>query len=276
MTDDPIGDPAGDPTPDLASDRGLTLGVGLFETILAREGHLVLWDPHLARLTRGCAALGLPAPDPALCRAAADRALAAAGLGIGRAAIRLTWTGGPGARGLDPPEHQRPRLLATASAPAPPVSALRLHVSGVRRNASSPTSRLKTLSSLDPVAARAEARRAGADEALMLNTAGDIACAAAGNIFWIAGGILHTPALDCGVLDGIVRAEIIAAARGRGLIVDETAAPLAALIASDGAFVSNSLIGTLPVSRIGERVWPAEEPRIAQLRRSLIPAEMAP
>ena len=44
-------------------DRGLTLGDGLFETILARDGRLVLLKEHLARLARGCATLGLPAPD---------------------------------------------------------------------------------------------------------------------------------------------------------------------------------------------------------------------
>ncbi|MCE3288739.1 MAG: 4-amino-4-deoxychorismate lyase, partial [Caulobacter sp.] len=43
-------------------DRGLLLGDGLFETILARGGAREQWPQPLARLTAGCAALGLPAP----------------------------------------------------------------------------------------------------------------------------------------------------------------------------------------------------------------------
>ena len=51
------------PEPGIApDDRGFTLGHGLFETILAEGGALQHWDAHLARLTRGCAVLGMPAP----------------------------------------------------------------------------------------------------------------------------------------------------------------------------------------------------------------------
>jgi len=241
---------------DLSTDRGLTLGVGLFETLQVRGGEAQLWDEHLARLARGCARLGLPAPGPDLCRAAAEEALRSAGLEGSDAALRLTWTGGPGARGLDPPPAPAPRLLAKASPLAPPPAALALHLSGVRRNASSPTSRLKTLSSLDQTIARAEARAVGADEALMLNTDGAVACVAAGNIFWLSDGALYTPALDCGVLDGVIRGWIIAAERARGRPVIETTAPLSTLLAADAVFVSNSLIGVVPVSRVGERRFP--------------------
>ncbi|HEX6859299.1 MAG TPA: aminotransferase class IV, partial [Caulobacteraceae bacterium] len=49
-------------------DRGLTLGDGLFETILSLDGELVWLEEHLQRLAEGCAALGLPAPDLAEAR----------------------------------------------------------------------------------------------------------------------------------------------------------------------------------------------------------------
>jgi len=261
-------------TLDLSADRGLTLGVGLFETLQVRCGEPVLWAQHMARLARGCVRLGLPAPSPDLCRAAVAQVLAAAGLETTDAALRLTWTGGPGARGLDAPEAPAPRLLAKASPLAPPPASLALHLSGVRRNPSSLTSRLKTLSSLDQVAARAEARGADADEALMLNTKGMVACAAAGNVFWLSNDALHTPALACGVLDGIVRGEIIAAARGLGQPVVEAAAPLAALLVSDAVFVTNSLIGLVPVSRLGERAW-SPDPAIVASWRAMLPPSMA-
>ncbi|RYF87832.1 MAG: 4-amino-4-deoxychorismate lyase, partial [Caulobacteraceae bacterium] len=200
-------------------DRGLLLGDGLFETILARGGVLEHWAAHLMRLTAGCATLGLPSPDGAMALRLCEQAVADAGLS--RAAVRLTLTAGSGGRGLDRPAQAQLRLFATASASPPPTGPVDLVTVGVRRNEQSPASRLKTLSYLDNVLAR---REAGGAEALMLNTAGQLACAAAANLFWSQGGRLLTPALDCGVLDGITRGAVIARARARGVPVEEVRA----------------------------------------------------
>jgi branched-chain amino acid aminotransferase/4-amino-4-deoxychorismate lyase len=236
-----------------AEDRGFTLGVGLFETLLAIDGAPQFWQEHLDRLARGCARLGLPAPDADACMAAAAEALARENLLQGRAALRLTWTGGSGARGLAAPLSPQPRLIVTAG-PAPPVPAsLSLATVSVRRNASSLTSRLKTLSYLDNVQARQEAVAAGAEEALMLDTDGNLACAAAANLFWFRGDVLCTPALDCGVLDGIVRAKILAAARAAGQPTEEVHAAPSALAQCHGAFLTSSLIGAVPISSLDGR-----------------------
>ena len=229
-------------------DRGFTLGDGLFETVLADRGRLVLWPEHMRRLVNGCEVLGLPAPDLAICEAEARRALAAAGLDGDRATVRLTWSAGPGGRGLERSSPLRPRLVVIA-APAPhdpsPVS---LATVGVRRNATSPASKLKTLAYLDNVLARREAQAAGADEALMLNTDGHLACTAAANLFWVEADRLFTPALSCGVLGGTVRAALMAE-----LEIAEVAAPREALDRAEVIFLSNSLIGVRPVHRIDGR-----------------------
>ncbi|MGC1304618.1 MAG: aminotransferase class IV [Caulobacteraceae bacterium] len=230
-----------------ADDRGLTLGVGLFETVLAVDGRPLLWDAHLDRLERGCAVLALPSPDRALCSAAANEALEEAGLRTGRAAIRLTWTGGSGARGLAAPLHPHPRLLVAATRAAAAAESAALHISTIRRNSSSPASRLKTVNYLENVLARTEATMAGADEALLLDQSGSIACAAAANIFWLEGESLYTPALDCGVLDGVVRDAALRIAHSQGLDAREVHAPPQRLLASDGAFVTNSLQGAVPI-----------------------------
>jgi branched-chain amino acid aminotransferase/4-amino-4-deoxychorismate lyase len=236
--------------PILPDDRGFTLGDGLFETVLSEAGRLRRLEAHLARLAAGCAALGLPPPDRATVEAAMVEALARAGLGAARAAVRLSYTAGSGGRGLDRPQPLAPRLVATA-APAPkPTTPARLVTAAVRRNDQSPASRLKTLSYLDNVLARREAQAAGADEALMLNTRGQVACAAAANLFWIADGALLTPALDCGVLGGVMRAEVIVAAGRLGLSVREVAAGPEALAATEALFLTNALIGVRAVSEL--------------------------
>lgn len=234
-------------------DRGLLLGDGLFETLLAENGVLVAPQPHLDRMAAGCASLGLPPLD----RTAAAQAMAQAlaGLDAPRAAVRLTLTAGSGGRGLDRPETPQVRVFATA-APAPmPQQPADLITSTVRRNDLSPASRLKTLSYLDNVLARAQARDAGVDEALLLNTRGDVACASAANVFWLWGGRLYTPRLDCGVLAGTMRARVIALAQGQGLAVVETRSGVAELARADAAFLTNALVGVRQVRSLDGFSW---------------------
>jgi branched-subunit amino acid aminotransferase/4-amino-4-deoxychorismate lyase len=243
-------------------DRGLLLGDGLFETILARGGALEHWPQHLARLTAGCAALGLPAPDGAAALRLCERAVADAALS--RAAVRLTLTAGSGGRGLDRPAQAQPRMFATASASAVPTGPAALVTVTARRNEQSLASRLKTLSYLDNVLAR---REAGGAEALMLNTAGEVACAAAANLFWVRDGRLLTPALDCGVLDGIMRGVVMARAQAKGIPVEEVRVGREALDGAEGLFLTNSLIGVRAVAMLDGRAV-AESPLTAQVSSS--------
>jgi len=240
-------------------DRGLTLGDGLFETLLVLDGALQAAPEHLARMAQGCDVIGLPRPDPDQALRLMQAAITTAGLQTGRAAVRLTLTAGAGGRGLERPPTPAPRLFATA-APSPlPQGPARLAVSAVRRNAGSPASRLKTLSYLDNVLARRQARAAGADEALMLNGAGEVACASAANLFWLQDGRLHTPALECGVLAGVMRAKVMIAAARCGLAVIEAHAGPEALAAAEGLFLTNSLIGVRPVANLDGRPLPATD-----------------
>jgi branched-subunit amino acid aminotransferase/4-amino-4-deoxychorismate lyase len=251
------------------ADRGFTLGDGLFETVLAEAGELRHLAQHLARLTAACATLGLPAPDPEAAEALMRRALVEASLTTTRAAVRLTLTAGSGGRGLDRPIEVKPVLVATAAAASRPEGPARLAISAIRRNETSPTSRLKTLSYLDNVLARAEARAAGAEEALMLNGRGELACAAAANLFWVDGDRLCTPSLDCGVLPGTVRARVLAAAADVGLQALEVRAGPEALAGARAVFISNSLIGLRAVGAVDGRAVGAWDGLDALARLSL-------
>jgi branched-subunit amino acid aminotransferase/4-amino-4-deoxychorismate lyase len=236
-------------------DRGLLLGDGLFETMLWRDGEIGCLSTHLARMAAGCETLGLPGFDAgeaaALCRAAPGEA----GIEEGRAAVRLTLTAGSGGRGLDRPDAPVVRLMARASAITPVTTSASLVLARTRRNEGSPAARLKTLSYLDNVLARAEARAAGADEAVMLNNRGVLACASAANLFWIAGERLFTPALACGVLNGIMRARVLERARALGVETRVVTAGPEALATAQAAFLTNSLIGLRPVARFQDRAF---------------------
>ena len=249
-----------------ADDRGFTLGHGLFETVLFEHGAFAHWDAHLARLARGANVLGLPAPAADGCRRAAEAALAEAGA-PDRAAVRVNWTAGSGGRGLDAPDEIKPRLVVRAYPAAASDAPMTLATAHVRRNDRSPASRLKTLAYLDNVLARAQARAAGADEALMLNTAGEVACAAAANLFWLEGEVVCTPALDCGVLEGVIRGQVLATCARLGVAVHEARATPQAL-AGRPLFVTNSLIGVKPVAKLDGADLPGSA-LIERLRREV-------
>ncbi len=227
------------------TDRGLLLGDGLFETMRADRGRIFRLGAHLARLRSSAARLGMPLTlsDHEL-SAALQMTLSANELTSSDAALRLTLTRGPGPRGLLPPPDPRPTLLITAShlpsTPLPPATA---HIASIRRNEHSPLSNLKTLNFLDNVLARQEAAAHGADEALLLNTAGHLAEASSANLFVVTDGILHTPSLTDGALPGITRAVVLEVAAELGLPAAETSLTPIDLARADEAFLTNSLMG---------------------------------
>jgi branched-chain amino acid aminotransferase/4-amino-4-deoxychorismate lyase len=117
--------------------------------------------------------------------------------------------------------------------------------------------------------ARREALALGADEAVMRNTEGHLACAAASNLFWVTEGVLMTPDLSCGVLPGIMRARVLAAASALGLAVQLAKARPEALYQAETIFLTNSLNGLWLVSHWqGQPV--AESVKAKALVRALI------
>ena len=239
-------------------DRGLLLGDGLFETLLARDGVIEHLDLHLQRLRNSATMLGIPLPyDAAAMTQGLHELLVATGLDHGVTALRMTLTRGPGRRGLLPPEAPEPHLLMTAAPYHPPLEdSFAARIVAIRRNEGSPLSRIKSLNYLDNVLALQEAIAAGADEALLRNNAGQICGGSRNNLFVIRAGQLLTPPISDGVLDGIKRRVILDCARRIGCpVIEESLSPMD-LLTVDEAFLSNSLMGIKPVHRIDERVLP--------------------
>lgn len=237
------------------SDRGFTLGDGVFETLRAYGGKPFRLAAHVARLAAGAAALGIPLPLPAarIAEAVAET-IAANDLMTDDAAIRITLSRGTGARGLLPPADARPTLMISASVYHPPAARpLGAVISEIRRNEHSPLARIKSLNYLDNVLAQRDAAARGADEAILLNTAGRLACAARANLFVLRGRALLTPPESEGVLPGIARAEVLEIARELNIGAHETPLDRNALATADEAFLSNSLIEIAGLGRIDGR-----------------------
>ncbi|MBF0291207.1 MAG: aminotransferase class IV family protein [Nitrospinae bacterium] len=124
----------------------------------------------------------------------------------------------------------------------------------VAKNASSPLSGIKSTSALERVMILDEARKTGADEALVLSTGGHIACGSAVNIFWARDGRIETPSLDNGILPGVTRAMVIELAGRANLEIVESRFRKDVLMEAQEVFVTNSLIEIVPVTTIDGRV----------------------
>lgn len=230
-------------------DRSFLYGDGLFETIRVCEGQPILWDRHLQRLRAGARTLDMPPWEPAdtpLLDLATEllRRNAAA-----HAVLRIHLSRGPGQRGYSPRGARHPTLLISVH-PAPPLDAdppppWRLRTASIRLPARDPLGCFKTASKLAHIMARAEAEAAGADEALLLNTSGHIAEAAAANVFWIEDKVLCTPALAEGGLEGVTRGLVIELFCHQGWSVQETARGPEALVNAAGVFLTVTTYGLI-------------------------------
>ena len=193
------------------SDRGLLLADGLFETVLVLDGRARLLEPHLERWRHSAALLGLPEPpQTTVVQPLVEEAIVRCDLPDGHGALRLNWSGGSGGRGLDRPEVLEPRFWLQLSATTPQFSPLRAIVSRhERRNGSSRLSHCKTFAYGQGIQARREAQAAGADDALLLSTSGELCCGTAANLLVQRQGQWLTPALSSGCLPGVMRGQLL-------------------------------------------------------------------
>ncbi len=215
--------------PDLLSlpldDRGLTLADGLFETVLVDQGQARLLDAHLERWHRSAALLGMEPPphrqglEP-LIAATLERSQTASG------ALRLNWSRGSAlARGIDLPAEGEPplrhRFWLQFTPLQPSFSPVTVWISQLeRRQGASLLSQCKTFAYGQAIQARREARRAGAEEALLLGTGGQLCCGATANLFLCMADTWLTPPVASGCLPGVMRGRALALGLAREASLD--------------------------------------------------------
>ena len=219
-------------------DRALLLADGLFETVLIRNGQPQLLQEHLLRWSDSAALLGMDAPpqretlEPLI-----QQAIQRSQLYEADGALRLNWSrGSTPQRGIGLPAPGHHRFWLTLQACTPTFSAVTTITSRhERRNASSRLSRCKTFAYGQSIQARREAQNQGANDALLLNTAGVLCCGTAANLLIRRRGQWLTPSLSSGCLPGVMRGRALE----KGLAVETELA--AAFDADDQAVLINSL-----------------------------------
>jgi branched-chain amino acid aminotransferase len=268
-----------------ALDRGFTLADGVFETVRVYGGHAFRIDAHIRRLRKATVALGIPLRTDIgdLLTGAISEAVAA---GMRDASLRVTVSRGIGAPGVAPPSSPEPTVVVAVSAlPNFPAdiytSGITVHVASGRRNERAMTAGLKTIAYTDSVIALAEARAAGADDALFFDTEGHVSEGTSSNAF-LAGAagtpVLVTPPLSCGALPGITRAAVIELATSLGVAVEERPIHYDELLASSEVFLTSSLRAIAPVVRVDDRSIGTRKPgpltqRVIEAYEALVNAE---
>lgn len=235
-------------------DRGLQYGDGLFETIAVRDGGLCLWREHFERLSGGADRLGIPCPEQDLLLRECERLIR----GESAAVLKLTLTRGSGGRGYRAPVDPRPtRVLTLHPWPNYPTAwwerGVDVTFCRTPLGENPLLAGLKHLNRLEQVLARSEWRDPQIAEGLMQDGRGRVIGGTMSNLFLVDDGRLLTPRLDtCGVA-GTVRTKVARIAGAFGIEVLERDIRRADLVAADGLFLTNALIGVWPVRRLGEQ-----------------------
>lgn len=257
------------------TDHGFLYGDGVFEGIRVAAGRVYRIDDHLARLDASARAIGMDLAAVGGRGALGEIVLETLrAFGHADAYVRLIVSRGEGALGVDPTSCPTPRVVCIAAA-------LRLFPEELlARGLDLVTSRwrrpspdmldpaVKSMNYLNNALAKLDARRQGADEALLLNAAGLVAEASVANVFVAAAGVLRTPPPCDGALAGLTRAGVLEIAAELGIPSEERSLRRVDLLAADEVFLTGSGAGIVPVRSLdGEPVGPGRPgPLTARIR----------
>ena len=251
---------------------GFLYGWGLFETMRSYHDKIIYFDEHLIRIKDSSKLIGMKFTPLEIRRQRPLNAPPLAGLsltgfsystsklkqiikqavklsGFPDAYVRLTlWKSDSGIDTL---------IIARKYRPYP--KAIYKHgfcagISSFRQNEDSFLTQLKTMNYLLYQLSYLQAQDKRFDESIILNTRGYISEASRSNIFFIQDNQLFTPCLECGCLRGITRKVIFDLAKKYSIPLNEGKFRPDDLYNSDEAFLTNSLMGVMPLTSIENRI----------------------
>jgi branched-chain amino acid aminotransferase len=239
-------------------DHGLLYGDGVFEGMRSYGGKVFRLAEHLDRLWESAQSIWLKIPiSKEQMAAAVNDTLRANGIKDGY--IRLLVTRGVGTLGLDPNRCDQPGIvIITDHITMYPAEMYEkgleiVSVSTIRNHPAALSPRIKSLNYLNNILAKIEGLKAGCVEALMLNVNGEVAECTGDNIFLVKDGVLLTPPLEAGILDGVTRHAVIELAAERGITVREIPLTKHDVYIADECFLTGTAAEVIPVVKVDNR-----------------------
>ena len=234
------------------NDRGFSLGHGIFETILIKKNTIPALRYHWRRLKSSADSLDILVPFTfEELSEMLFKLIKYHHLENQIAGARLTLTYGEAARGILPSTIPVPNFTLSVFehhlTENGPYSALTVKT---KKNEHSQSSQVKSLSYLDNILAKKEAFQQGYDEAILLNTQGNIADGSISNIFVIIGDEIFTPPVKDGALPGVVRSMLL-----EDFQIEERVLSLQELMDAEEVFLTNALMGIRPLTKLNNKTY---------------------
>lgn len=258
-------------------DRGFLYGDSVYEVMGTAGGRPVDVERHLDRLARSAESLMLTMPTRLAITSAIDETLARAQ--NDDSYVRIVVTRGGGAITLDIAAAKTPSLIIIAEPLVMPDDRLytdgaHLAIVGVERTsvrAVDPA--VKSGNYLNNIMALAEARQRGAYEAVMCGPDGRVAEGSTSNLFVVKDGGLITPTLATGILPGITRQRVLEIAAEQSVSAREGDLWPEDVRTADEVFITSSIRGVMPVTRVDDQVIGAGVP--GQVTQAILSAYRA-
>ena len=228
---------------DIRLDEGFLFGMGAFETIAVEKGKPILLEKHIERLEKAadflqlgsCSARGFSKEKVFSYLASQDSEMTDHGV------LKIVCSA----------ENLFFQMRTNTYSEEDYAKGFVADISKVRRNETSPLVYHKTLNYGDCILEKRAAAAAGINEKVFVNTKGQISEGTVSNIFFVRNGKLYTPDLSCGLLPGILREYLCETEN-----VEEAVIYPGELGQYEECFVTNSLMGIMPVNQLGE--WKSE------------------
>jgi branched-chain amino acid aminotransferase len=240
-------------------DHGLLYGDGVFEGIRAYSGRVFRLKQHVDRLYESALGIHLQIPmkREELAKAIEDTL---AYNKLTDAYIRVVITRGAGSLGIDPRKTSDPQIIIITDKITIYPEELYEHglkiitAATTRNHPNAVNPRIKSLNYLNNILAKIEGTQAGCMEALMLNHKGQVAECTGDNIFVVHSGVIHTPSIDSGILEGITRDAVIELARAAGYTLFERSMDRHDVFKADECFLTGTAAELIPVVECDGRV----------------------
>lgn len=232
-------------------DHGFLYGDGIYETLLVEEGKPHFLEEHLRRLFLSLRRVGIRPPLK-------QKALQTVVRNVVRknpapqSVLRIIITRGPGPFGFNPHSCRKPTLFVSSQSHSGyPTDCYRkgIRVAVISGHRIRPD--IKSTSCLNSVLAKAESLRQNCEEGLFLSKDGHVTEGTVSNVFMVKKNVLYTPALTGALLAGVTRQTVLAVAKKAGYKTKEKKLTLAELLSADEIFLTNSLMGVMPVAKLG-------------------------
>lgn len=240
---------------------GLSFGKGIFETLQVMEGRVLFHEEHLERMLKSAAVLGLSFPVSLEETIVRGIALVQEN-GLENGALKIVLFQGT--------EKTHLAMLTDGRVYLPEQyeEGTSLCLATQKLNDTSPLAGHKTLNYWGNLLEKEKAGHRGFHDAIFLTTRNHVAETAVANIFWIAEGNLWTPSLACGILPGIVREKVLEIAGSLGVSVRIGKYSLRKIMHAEAVFITNSLMGIMPVARIEKTTFLVRHPLLEGFRVS--------